>query len=188
MNTAAPSVAPSVNGQVVALRPIPAAALAVIVDHPYSVSITEPHSELARLQELHTATGFWSELAGALAIVEPASERLLGTIQFYRSAPCIHGIEIGYLIHSESDRGKGYASAALQLFSDQLFLQRPQFYRHQLLIEVWNTPSWKVAERCGFVREGVLRSCGFGDGDPADCFVYSRTAKDVRQQRASANG
>lgn len=127
-------------------------------------------------------------MSGALAIVERTSSRLLGTLQFYRSAPCIHGIEIGYVVHDPADRGNGYAAQALQLFSDHLFTTRPSFFRHQLIIEVWNTPSWKVAERCRFVREGVLRSCGFGEGDPADCFVYSRTAKDIHQQRASSNG
>ena len=58
----------------------------------------------------------------------------------------------------------GLRSQALRLFSDHLFSTKPQFYRQQLVIEVWNTASWKVAERSGFLREGVLRSCGFGDG------------------------
>ena len=111
------------------------------------------------------------------------SGRLLGTAQFYRSAPCIHGFELGYIIHDRADRGRGSASLAVRLFSDYLFAEFPDFYRQQLLIEVWNTASWKLAERCGLLREGVLRSAGLGDGDPADCFIYSRTRKDWHEER-----
>ena len=66
--------------------------------------------------------------------------------------------------------------------SETLFGERAGCYRQQLMIEVWNTPSWKVAERCGFIREGLLRSAGFGRGDPSDCFVYGRTRKDWHEQ------
>jgi len=98
-----------------------------------------------------------------------------GTLQYYLGAPCIHGIEIGYVIHNPSDRGKGYATEAVRLFSDFLFDSRPLDFRQHFIIEVWNAASWKVAERAGFLREGVLRSSGFGTGDPADSFIYSRT-------------
>ena len=60
---------------------------------------------------------------------------------------------------------------------------RPQCYRLQLIIEVCNTASWRVAERCGYIREGLLRSAGFGHSDPSDCFIYSRTRKDWHEQR-----
>ncbi|HEX3407386.1 MAG TPA: GNAT family protein, partial [Caulobacteraceae bacterium] len=68
------------------------------------------------------------------------------------------------------------------------FAAMPAFYRQQLIIEVWNTPSWKLAERCGFVREGLLRSSGFGSGDPADCFIYARTRKDWHEERHTKIG
>ena len=63
----------------------------------------------------------WSDLAGAVAIIENASDRFVGTCQFYRSAPCIHGFEIGYIVHDKSDRGKGYAHQSLRLLSDHIF-------------------------------------------------------------------
>ena len=66
-----------------------------------------------------------------------------------------------------------------------LFETLPPFHRLQLVIETWNVPSWKLAERCGFVREGLMRSAGFGSGDPADCFLYARTRKDWREARHS---
>jgi RimJ/RimL family protein N-acetyltransferase len=172
----------------VSIRRIEFDDLPQFVPFPYSVSITEPHSNLDRLSDLHAESGLWGELAGAVAITENTTKRLVGTCQFYRSAPCIHGFEIGYVVHASVDRGKGYAAQALRLLSDYLFSSRPNIYRHQLIIEVWNTPSWKVAERAGFLREGVLRSCGFGTEDPADCLVYSRTKKDYQRKTSSSNG
>jgi ribosomal-protein-alanine N-acetyltransferase len=140
------------------------------------------------LRDAFDATGFWKGECGALAIVETATRRLLGSCQFYRSAPCIHGFELGYIIHEPADRGRGYASQAVRLFSDHLFAAVPGFYRQQLIIEVWNTPSWKLAERSGFVREGLLRSAGFGSGDPGDCFLYARTRKDWHEERHTRIG
>ena len=151
------------------IRQIDGSDLAAIVKEPYSVTIDEPGDDISRLTILFDSHGFWQEEAGAVAIY---SGNLKGTIQFFRSGPCIHGYELGYVIHDQKEWGKGYASAGLRLLSQKLFEERPQAVRHQLTIECGNTASWKVAERCGFVREGILRSAGFGD-KPADTFVYS---------------
>lgn len=169
-------------GASVSLRKIQKEDLARLTKFPATVSIKESHEDLDRLTELHENTALWSDHAGAVAITDNQTEKMIGTSQFYRSAPCIHGFELGYIIHNKSDREKGYASEATRLFSDYLFERMKGINRHQLLIEVWNTPSWKVAERCGFLREGVLRSGGLGEGDPADCLVYSRTRKDYTEE------
>ena len=166
------------QNKTVGIRRIVAADLQQIAHFPFTVSITEPMTELVRLKKVLRTTGFAGEDSGAVAIIDLASDRLLGTSQFYRAAPCIHGVELGYIIHDHADRDRGFASQAVRLLSDYLFAQQPNVYRQQLMIEVWNTASWKLAERCGFVREGLLRSSGFGAGDPADCFIYSRTRKD----------
>lgn len=162
----------------VALRRIEADDLAQIAGFPFTVSIREPLDDLAALTAVFETGGFWAADSGAAAIVEANSGRLLGTTQFYRSAPCIHGYEIGYILHDPADRGRGVASKALRLMTAHLFGATTDIYRLQLIIETWNVASWTLAERCGFVREGLLRSAGFGDGDPADCFIYATTRKD----------
>lgn len=171
----------------VAIRRVTADDLVMIAQHPYSVTVTEPGDDIERLGQIYGKSGLWRENAAAVAIVDVSTGRMLGTIHCYRAAPAIHGLELGYLIHDWADRGRGAASRAVRMFSDHLFDHRPTLYRQQLIIEVWNTPSWKVAERCGFVREGILRSSGFGEGDPADCFIYSRTRRDHVQQQVSLN-
>jgi RimJ/RimL family protein N-acetyltransferase len=176
------------QGDTVAIRRIVASDLGQIGRFGFTVSITEPLTEAALLQGAFEATGFWTADAGAVAIVEGATQRLVGTCQFYRSGPCIHGYELGYIIHDPADRGRGYASQAVRFFSDHLFTAIPNFYRQQLMIEVWNMPLRKLAERCGFVREGLLRSSGFGTGDPADSFIYARTRKDWHEERHTVIG
>ena len=171
----------------VSIRKIEAGDLEKISAYEYSVSIIESHADLDRLRQLHSESSLWDEQAGAVAIVENSTKRFVGTCQFYRAAPCIHGLEIGYIVHDKSDRGKGFASQSLRLLSNHLFSTRTSIHRHQLMIEVWNTASWKVAERAGFIRDGLLRSSGFGE-DPADCFVYSRTKRDFDEELKSSNG
>lgn len=165
-------------GRTVALRRVRADDLGAIAGFPFTVSIREPLDDLAGLRAAHAATGFWTGESGAAAIVEAATGRLLGTTQFYRAAPCIHGFELGYILHAAADRGRGFGAEAVALITNHLFEAFPAVWRLQLIIETWNVASWKLAERCAYVREGLLRSAGFGAGDPADCFIYGQTRKD----------
>ena len=166
------------TGSRVRLRTIGARDLKAATAHLYTLSITEPMTDLARAREVHGKTGFWTPDAGACAIesaVDGEDGRLVGTLQFYRSGPGVHGLEIGYILHSEDDRGKGYASEALRLFSDLLFAEHPWCHRLQLIIETWNDASARLAENCGYASEGILRKAGYSSPDePSDCFVYSR--------------
>ena len=168
------------------LRPIQFDDLAQVARFPFTVSITEPLTNLTDLQATFAATGLWTEMSGAMAMVDDG--RLIGTCQFYLAAPCIHGFELGYILHDKADRGRGLAAPAVRAFSDMLFAERDALYRLQLIIEAWNTPSWKLAERCGFTREGLLRSSGFGSGDPADCLLYARTRKDWHEELSTSMG
>lgn len=178
------------RGERVALRRVRAEDLAAIAGFPFTVSITEPLDEPAALQAAFAAAGFWGDLAGAAAIVDARDGRRLGTTQFYRAAPCIHGLEIGYIVHDPADRRRGYGAEALALLSEHLFATRPGVHRLQLVIEAWNAASWRLAERCGYLREGLLRSAGF-EADPADCVLYARTRRDwdsARSRPASLGG
>jgi RimJ/RimL family protein N-acetyltransferase len=179
-----------VVGAAVALRRIRPGDLAQIRPFAFTVSIREPLDEEPALRSAFADAGLWTRDAGAAAIVETATGRLVGTTQFYRAAPCIHGLEIGYILHDHQDRGRGFGAQALGLITDLMFETRPDIHRLQLLIETWNVASWKLAERRAYVREGLLRSAGFGP-EPADCFVYGRTRRDWaggRDRPASLGG
>ncbi|MDB5416689.1 MAG: Acetyltransferase domain protein [Phenylobacterium sp.] len=161
------------QGRRVRLRRIAAADLEGASGFQYTLSILEPLTHIVRLIDVFEATGFWTEDAGAVAI--EADGRLVGTMQFYRAGAGIHGYELGYIVHAEADRGKGYASDALRLFGDLLFAERPGCHRLQLIIETWNGASARLAEACGYAREGVLRKAGYSSAEaPEDCFIYAR--------------
>ena len=160
------------KGKRVRLRRISDADLEAASGFLYTLSITEPLTDIGRLREVFAQTGFWRDDDGAAAI--EAEGRLVGTMQFYRAGACIHGYEIGYVLHSEADHGKGYASDALRLFGDLLLAERPACHRLQLIIETWNDASARLAEACGYQREGVLRRAGYSSELPEDCWIYSR--------------
>lgn len=173
------------DGRRIYLRKLSHDDLAQVSRFAFTVSIVDPLDNPAALASAHALSGFWTADAGAVAIAERESGRLLGTSQFYRPGPCVHGFELGYIIHDPADWGQGYAAEAARLFSDHLFEVRPAAQRHQLMIETWNTRSWRLAERCGFVREGLMRTSGLGGETPADSFIYGRTRNDWRQESES---
>jgi RimJ/RimL family protein N-acetyltransferase len=166
------------TGTRVRLRTIGVRDLKAATAHKYTLSITEPMTDPAWARKVLDQTGFWKPEAGACAIESLAdgdNGRLIGTLQFYKSGPGVHGYEIGYILHDEDDRGKGYASEALRLFSDLVFAEHPECHRLQLIIETWNDASARLAEACGYASEGILRKAGYSSPDaPSDCFIYSR--------------
>jgi RimJ/RimL family protein N-acetyltransferase len=85
--------------------------------------------------------------------------------------------EAGYIVAPQA-RGRGVAGRALTLLSDWA-LRDLGLERVELRITVENEPSIRVAEKCGFVREGVLRSVHFKQGRRSDVAVYSRLARDA---------
>jgi RimJ/RimL family protein N-acetyltransferase len=161
------------EGNLVRLRTIRIPDLKACVAHPFSLSATEPMTDLAWVRSVHDQTGFWTPKAGVAAF--EVEERLVGTMQFYSPGPTVHGFEIGYSLHSEDDRGKGYGSEALRLFSDLLFAQHPECHRLQLIIAAENFADARTVEHCGYAAEGTLRKAHYtAPGEPADCLIYSR--------------
>jgi len=77
-------------------------------------------------------------------------------------------------------RRQGLASEALELLRRWAFTQ-PDVVRVHLLTHTQNLASHGVAERCGYVREGVLRRWEpVKDGQP-DLVMWSRLVGDSPQ-------
>jgi RimJ/RimL family protein N-acetyltransferase len=84
--------------------------------------------------------------------------------------------ELGYLV-APAARGRGVGTAALRLLTEWGFAERG-LYRLELMISVANEASKVVAERAGFVREGVLRSLYVKEGVREDHELWSRLETD----------
>jgi RimJ/RimL family protein N-acetyltransferase len=83
--------------------------------------------------------------------------------------------ELGYLV-APAARGRGVATEALRLLTDWAFAQ--DLHRLELLISHENEGSKRVAERCGYVREGLLRSYWLKDDVRGDTEIWSRLPTD----------
>jgi RimJ/RimL family protein N-acetyltransferase len=87
--------------------------------------------------------------------------------------------DVGYWLLPEG-RQRGYATRAVRLLSSWVLTTFP-VARLQLWTEPENTASQQVAERSGFVREGVLRSFRTRrDGRRSDAVFYSLLPSDLK--------
>jgi RimJ/RimL family protein N-acetyltransferase len=119
----------------------------------------------------------WEEGTRAgFAIVDAVDGGFLGLAMLVRIDREGREAEAGYLVAPQA-RGRGVAVRALRVLSDWAFGELA-LLRVELRISAGNTPSLRVAERAGFVREGVLRSAHFKDGRRDDVAIYSRLASD----------
>jgi RimJ/RimL family protein N-acetyltransferase len=84
--------------------------------------------------------------------------------------------ELGYVVLPAA-RGRGVATESLRLLTDWAFAELGCL-RLELLISVENDASKRVAERCGYVREGVLRSLHLKQDVRTDTEIWSRLPSD----------
>jgi RimJ/RimL family protein N-acetyltransferase len=84
--------------------------------------------------------------------------------------------KLGYMLVPGA-RGRGLATAILRLLTDWAFGELG-ILRAELIIDVENAASRRVAERCGYVLEGVRRSAHLKAGRRIDAEIWSRVASD----------
>lgn len=85
-------------------------------------------------------------------------------------------VELGYMVAAWA-RGRGVATEMLRQLTAWAFDELGAL-RITLIIDVDNGASLKVAERCGYVREGVMRSVHLKDGIRSDAELWSRLPSD----------
>jgi RimJ/RimL family protein N-acetyltransferase len=110
------------------------------------------------------------------AIVDRETGELLGGATLRQLDVTRHTIEIGYWLFARA-RGRGVATRAVSSLLDWLFANG--IYRVEAVVRVGNTPSERVLERTGFVREGVKRRCLLYEGARVDSTLFSRLADDA---------
>jgi RimJ/RimL family protein N-acetyltransferase len=128
------------------------------------------------------ASGFVSELSptnwknqrGAhFAVVDAVTSQGLGSVGV-QAHDLASGVgEAGYWTAPDA-RGIGSTTRALGLLTVWAF-ERGGFVRLELLIEETNTKSKAVAERTGYVCEGVLAKKVWKHGDHRNVALYART-------------
>jgi RimJ/RimL family protein N-acetyltransferase len=112
-----------------------------------------------------------------LAIADATGERLEGVIGLVRDRWDVERAEVGYWVTPRA-RGAGVASRALALLS-RWALDEVGFARIDLQASVANPGSLRVAERCGYVREGRLRRAWYRGEQREDMVLFSLVAGDL---------
>ena len=93
-------------------------------------------------------------------------------------------VELGYIV-APAARGRGVATEILRQLTRWAFAEAGAA-RIYLMIDVENPASERVAERCGYVREGVLRSAHVKQGKRADVGLWSRLPSDPEPATSGA--
>jgi RimJ/RimL family protein N-acetyltransferase len=114
-----------------------------------------------------------------LAVVEPRDESVvLGGVWLSEVRPDQGSAAVGYWLASHA-RGRGTATEAVRLLTRWAFAELG-LARLELTCGPDNKASQQVAERCGFVREGVLRSHVPFKRTRRDSVIYSLLPGDFR--------
>lgn len=113
----------------------------------------------------------WRDGSRAGFAVESHDGEFLGLGLFVRLELRGRQGEIGYVV-GPAARGRGVATRTLRLLTDWGFAAF-RLERIELWIDVTNAASERVAERLGYVREGVLRSYWFKEDIRRDFGIWS---------------
>jgi RimJ/RimL family protein N-acetyltransferase len=142
-------------------------------------SIPQPYTDADARAWLSQIQQSWADgAASPFVVVDASTGRLLGGIGI-RWIDRVNLVgEVGYWAREDA-RGQGLTTRALRLVSDWA-LGAAGCERLMLRADTENIPSQRVAERAGFVREGVERSARFSprQGRRVDFVVYSRLPDD----------
>jgi RimJ/RimL family protein N-acetyltransferase len=107
------------------------------------------------------------------AVTEPGDDGAVGAVIASRRHR--ENYEIAYLA-GETGRGRGLMTRAVTLLCDTLLDEGVG--RLELRTHPENEPSQRLAERCGFRREGTERKSIWLHGRRADAIVWSRLLED----------
>ncbi len=123
------------------------------------------------IMKKYNETGLWSDDFGTM-LIEDKGKRIIGEITYFKGLWYMPGYEVGYQIYRKEDRGKGFTTEALRMFTAYIF-EAIEINRLEIEVIVGNTASKKVAEKCGFKYEGLKRQAIYKKGKYLDIELYS---------------
>lgn len=172
---------PPLAGYQIALRPFRVTDAGAIVesckdpDIPRFTMMPEAMTEDRARQWIEQGLEWWPRGLARFAVTLPPSDECVGQIgiQFEFSA---RRAQTFYWLDRRV-RGRGVASKALNLVTEWAFRDH-DIVRVQLVTHLDNEASQRVAMRCGFRREGVLRAWEPVKTEQPDVVMWSRLVTD----------
>jgi ribosomal-protein-alanine N-acetyltransferase len=107
-----------------------------------------------------------------------STEKLIGTVGFYDWDKSVRKVEVGYDL-TPRYWGRGLMTEALRAVLRFCF-STLQLHRIQAIIDVDNHRSIDLAQRLGFIKEGVLRHNSLFNGKYRDDVCFSLLIEDWR--------
>ncbi len=129
------------------------------------------------LLQRHDALQAGASAPFAIVLAEDR-DHLLGSISLMRFSWKHARGEVGYWLAKDA-RGQGHTTRAVRLISNWGFVHLG-LQRIELMAAVGNPASQRVAERCGFTREAVLRSYLVSKTGRDDMVAFGLLASDSR--------
>ncbi len=176
---------PPLSDGVITLRPWTQADIPALVEmcnDPQTVRFTTvptPYTATDAEDWLTThAINLASGESVSFAVVDRLNEAPIGSIGLHllNSTAVTGAAEVGYMTAPPA-RGRGVITRAVPLVCEWAFA-RLGIERVQLTTHLDNPASQRVAAKCGFTREGVLRRYGVQRGERVDLVMFSRLASD----------
>lgn len=143
---------------------------------PAWTEISQSYDYFSSVLAGHDAT---SRLCWAIAARD--SDRVMGGVTLFSNNQSQGRAEIGYAL-GHAHWGQGHAQEALRLVIDYTF-DALGFRRIEADIDPRNAASCRLAERLGFVREGLLRERWQVADEVQDAAIYGLLARDWRAAR-----
>jgi RimJ/RimL family protein N-acetyltransferase len=113
------------------------------------------------------------------AVLRREDGRLVGLLWTWRTDWTARTTEVSFVV-APNARGYGVAAEALDAVAIALLLEHG-FQRIELRVTPGNTGARRVAEKAGFVYEGLQRSAGYVHGGRVDLEMWSLVGADLRR-------
>jgi len=152
----------------------PEVARYVLWDPHRSVAETRAYIRYIRSLYRHGLPSSW-------AVVLRNSGSVIGTIGFMWYSETNSAAEIGYSF-SRAEWNRGYATEALNAVINSVFSALP-LNRLEAQHDIRNPASGRVMEKCGMVREGILRQRIRNKGELIDVVLYAILRSDLEKHR-----
>ncbi len=125
-----------------------------------------------------------SHMGNNFVIADRQDERYIGQLDIYRIDWKLRCGEIGMVIGTAQDRGRGVGTEALGLLLQHGFMTLG-LERIELSVDAENVGAIRCYEKAGFVKEGVKRHGYFRDGGFQDLVQMSVLADEWRASQTA---
>ncbi|CAF1143637.1 unnamed protein product [Rotaria sordida] len=139
-------------------------ANSITIPYPYTTKDGEDFIQKIKSDSLNLTRIFTIRLR--------ANDELIGECGLHRSIGNERRTEVGYWL-GEPYWHRGLMSKAVNKAIEIIKIEWKNLVRIEAKIFPWNKASMRVAEKCGFVLEGVLRKHAYKNGQDIDEHLYA---------------